>query len=64
MCPPDPVQELLAGLERGGRMARHRRRKRKNPKAARAMKIAARLLRTGKARTRSSALRKAWKMVK
>ena len=45
-------------------MARHRRRKRKNTKAARAMKIAARLLRTGKARTRSSALRKAWKMVK
>ena len=41
-----------------------KKRSRRRSKAARAMRIAARLLRTGKARTRSSALRKAWKMVK
>ena len=45
-------------------MARRKHRKRSRSKAARAMRIAARLLRTGKARTRSSALRKAWRMVK
>ncbi len=43
---------------------RTRRHKRKYAKARKAMKLAAKLLRTGKARTRSSALRKAWAMVK
>jgi len=46
-------------------MGRKRRtRSRRRSKAARAMRIAARLLREGKARTRRSALRKAWRMVR